>query len=142
MAGDKTAIGYEQERDRTAIYEANVRTRAQQSTRAAAGTANTRVRPGQTDADAATRSISTSQGRLPHEDRKADRSDSNEIKGSRQDRYHLALQIKSIVSQAESISKANNQMGSRWIIRIYLIAILSGLCSALIIMLIIWTEIR
>ena len=55
---------------------------------------------------------------------------------------HLALQIKSIVSQAESISKVNNQVGSRWIIRIYLIAILSGLCSALIIMLIIWTEIR
>jgi hypothetical protein len=55
---------------------------------------------------------------------------------------HLASQIKSIVSQAESISKVNNQVGSRWIIRIYLIAILSGLCSALIIMLIIWTEIR
>jgi hypothetical protein len=55
---------------------------------------------------------------------------------------HLALQIKSIVSQAENITKVNSQVGSRWIMRIYLIAILSGLCSALIIMLIIWTEIR
>ncbi|QHS56813.1 relaxase/mobilization nuclease domain-containing protein [Mucilaginibacter sp. 14171R-50] len=82
----KTAISYEQEKDRTAIYEANVSTRAQQSARAAAGTAGTRVRPGQTDADPATRSISTSQRGIPSKDRKADRGDSNEVKRTGQDR--------------------------------------------------------
>ncbi|MCJ8212054.1 relaxase/mobilization nuclease domain-containing protein [Mucilaginibacter sp. RS28] len=79
----KTAIGYEQERDRTAIHEANVRTRAGQAERAA-GTANARIRSSEIDADPITRSISTSQGRIPGEDRKADRSDSNEVKGTRQ----------------------------------------------------------
>jgi hypothetical protein len=91
----KTAIGYEQERDRTAIYEANVRTRSQQSTRAPAGAEDRRIRPGQTNVDPATRGIQTGTGRLPGKDRKADRSDGNEVKGTGQDRNpsRLADQI-------------------------------------------------
>jgi len=76
----KTAVSYEQERDRTAIYEANVRTRAGQSERAAAGTEDTRIRPSQTDADLAARGVQASQRRLPGENRTADRSDSKEVK--------------------------------------------------------------
>jgi t-SNARE complex subunit (syntaxin) len=55
---------------------------------------------------------------------------------------NLAFQIKSIVYSAEQIYKANNQTGSRWVIRLYLIAILSGICSALITMLVIWIKVH
>lgn len=55
---------------------------------------------------------------------------------------NLAFQIKSIVYSAEQISKANNKVGSRWVIRLYLVAILSGVCSALITLLVIWIKVH
>ena len=55
---------------------------------------------------------------------------------------NLVFQIKSIVYSAEQIYKANNQVGSRWVIRLYLVAILSGVCSALITILVIWIKVH
>lgn len=55
---------------------------------------------------------------------------------------NLAFQIKSIVYSAEQIYKANNQVGSRWVIRLHLVAILSGVCSALITLLVIWIKVH
>jgi hypothetical protein len=85
----KTATSYEQERDRTAIHEANIRTRARQSARAAAEgeRANKQgIGSGRTDLVSPSSAIQTGEGRLPNQDGKADRSDSNEIKGTGQDR--------------------------------------------------------
>ena len=55
---------------------------------------------------------------------------------------NLAFQIQRTVASAEQIYKANNQVGSRWVIRLYLVAILSGICSALITMLVIWIKVH
>lgn len=54
----------------------------------------------------------------------------------------LTFQIKTILASAEQIYQTNNRVGSRWGIRLYLIAILSGVCSALITMLVIWIKLH
>jgi hypothetical protein len=140
----KNAISYEQERDRTAIYEANVRTREQQSE-------EPDNQPIGTSSE-----LSQIQKLLPEIERMYSRALENyRIRSEKQiERYsrrlelldstatNLAFQIQSIVYSAEQIYKANNQVGSRWVIRLYLVAILSGVCSALITMLVIWIKVH
>jgi membrane-bound ClpP family serine protease len=49
-----------------------------------------------------------------------------------------AYQVRIIVSAAQDMAKAHSKVGSRWVIRVYLIAILSAICSALVTLVVVW----
>jgi uncharacterized membrane protein len=50
----------------------------------------------------------------------------------------ITFQIKMTVASTEQIRQDNNRVGSRWLIRVYLIAVLSAICSALTTLIVIW----
>jgi hypothetical protein len=84
----KNGIGYEQERDRKAIYQANVRTRAGRSERAgrtAATAESNRIGPDQRPVNRNTANVSQGAGKLQNEIRKAAR---NNIKTAGADGKH------------------------------------------------------
>ena len=53
-----------------------------------------------------------------------------------------ALSLQQIVQGAEQLLAQTRQVGTRWIVRVYLIAILLAICSALVTMLFMWTWLR
>lgn len=141
----KNAINYEQERDRTTINQAML------------GQAPTSLNePDNQPQPEQPSELSQIQKLLPEIEKMYSRALENyRIKSERQiettarrlnqlesTAANLSFQIKSIVASAEQIYQSNNQVGSRWVIRLYLVAILSGICSALITMLIVWIRLR
>jgi len=53
---------------------------------------------------------------------------------------NISRRLQMIVSGAEHLSKTNDKVGSRWAIRLYLIAVLTGICAALITLLLVWIK--
>jgi hypothetical protein len=112
----KNGIGYEQERDRKAIYEANVRTRAGQSARAGrtAATAETnRIRTDQRTVTGNTTNISQGIGKLQNEIRKATRSDIKTTGADGKHNSERGISDPNDCSQREADRQSQQQSGQQ-----------------------------
>jgi hypothetical protein len=102
----KNEISYEQERDRTAIYQANIRTRARQSEREKNGTRATGSAEYGAIEDAAERDTAALQqgtGQLQEQIRKANRNDSRQVWKDRPDGHQLIPRDQGDDGQSRSV---------------------------------------